>query len=128
METGLLGCKPVEIPIEPNLKLQAASAEKVVNLEQFQRLVGRLLYLSHTRLDIASAVSVISQFMHSPREENFEVVYQILKYLKGTPGRDLLFENHDHLNIEAYTNVDWASSVMDRRSTAGYCTHVGDNC
>lgn len=66
-ETGLLGCKAAKTPIEPNLKLQHARIENVVNIDQFQRLVGRLIYLSHTRPDIAFAVSRVSQFMHSPR-------------------------------------------------------------
>ena len=67
-ETGLLGCKPIETPMEPNLRLQLASVDKVVNRDQYQRLVGRLIYLSHTRPDITFAVSVVSQFMNSPGE------------------------------------------------------------
>ena len=59
-ETGLLGCKAAETPIEHNLKLQPAKPEEVKKKEQFQRLVGRLIYLSHTRPDIAFAVSVVS--------------------------------------------------------------------
>ena len=43
-ETGLLGCKPIETPMEPNLRLQPASVDKVVNRDQYQRLVGRLIY------------------------------------------------------------------------------------
>ena len=59
--------------MEPNLRLQPQSANKMVNREQFQRLVGRLIYPSHTRLDIAFAMSVVvSQFMHSPSEKRFE--------------------------------------------------------
>ena len=54
--------------------------------------------------------------MHSPRDEHFEAIKWILIYHKGTPGRGLPFENHDHLQIEAYIDVDWACSVMDRRS------------
>lgn len=50
---------------------------------------------------------MVSQFMHSPRKEHFDVVYRILRYLKGTLGKGLLFENHGHLQVEAYTNVDW---------------------
>ena len=45
--------------MEPNLRLQSASADKVVNWEQFQRLVGRLIYPFHTQLDIVFLVSVI---------------------------------------------------------------------
>ncbi|XP_074556441.1 uncharacterized protein LOC141812295 [Curcuma longa] len=126
-ETGLLGCKMVETPIEANLKLQAAKAEEVKDRELYQRLVGKLIYLSHTRPDIAFAVSMVSQFMHSPGEKHFEAVYRILRYLKGTPGRGLLFKKHGHLQIEVYTDADWAGSVTDRRSTSGYCSFVGGN-
>ena len=126
-ETGLLGCKAVETPIKPNLKLQVAKSEEVINRDQFQRLVGRLIYLSHTRPDIAFAISMVSQFMHSPGPEHFDAAYRILKYLKGTPGKGLLFEKHGHLQVEVYTDADWAGSVIDRRSTSGYCTFVGGN-
>ena len=110
-ETGLLGCKPVGTLMVPNLRLQPASVDKVVNRDQYQRLVGRLIYLSHTRPIIAFVVSIVSQYMHSLGEEHFEVAYRILKYLKRKLGRGLLFENHDHSRIEAYTNVDWASII-----------------
>ena len=34
-ETSLLGCKAVETPIEPNLKLQVAKPEDVKNIKQY---------------------------------------------------------------------------------------------
>jgi hypothetical protein len=65
--------------------------------------------------------------MHSPREPHMEAFYHILRYLKSSPGKELLFSQHDHLKIKAYTDADWAGSIMDRRSTSGYCTFVGGN-
>ena len=68
-----------------------------------RRLVGKLIYLSHTRPDIAYAVSIISQFMHSPTKRHLEAAYHILRYFKGTPGKGLLFQisyyiqHFDHL-------------------------------
>ena len=121
-ETGLLGCKVADTPIEPNVKLQPAKPEDVVNRDRFQRLVGRLIYLSHTRPDIAFAVSMISQFMHSPGEEHFEAAYRILRYLKGSQRKGLMFENHGHLQIEVFTDADWARSSTDSRSTSRYYT------
>ena len=90
-ETGLLGCKATETPIEANLKLNPANPEDVIEREKFQRPVGRLIYLSHTRPDIAFAVSMVSQFMHSPGQDHFDAAYRILRYLKGTLGRGLMF-------------------------------------
>ena len=73
-ETGLLGCKVAETLIEPNLKVQSAKPEDVKYREQFQRLVGRLIHLSHTHPNIAFVVSMVSQFMHSVGPEHFETV------------------------------------------------------
>ncbi|XP_071909660.1 uncharacterized protein [Coffea arabica] len=126
-ETGMMGCRPAETPMEPNLKLQPASVEKVRDREKFQRLVGRLIYLSHTRPDIAFPVSIVSQFMHSPGSEHFEAIHRILRYLKGTPGKGIFFKARGHLQVEAYTDADWAGCITDRRSTSGYCTYVGGN-
>jgi hypothetical protein len=56
-----------------------------------------------------------------------EVVYRILRYLKGTPGRGLWFKKSGHLDLEGYCDADWASSRDDRRSTTGYCVFVGGN-
>ncbi|KAH9649138.1 hypothetical protein KPL70_025878 [Citrus sinensis] len=126
-ETGLLGCKAVETPMEDNLKLSPAKAEDVIDREKFQRLVGKLIYLSHTRPDIAFAVSMVSQFMHSPGQEHFDATYRILRYLKGTPGKGLMFRKRDNLQIEVFTDADWAGSSTDRRSTSGYCTFIGGN-
>nr|XP_016446370.1 PREDICTED: uncharacterized mitochondrial protein AtMg00810-like [Nicotiana tabacum] len=35
------------------------------------------------------------------------------------PGKGLLFSEHDHLQIEAFTDADWVGSLDDRRSTSG---------
>lgn len=122
-----MGCKVAETPTEANLKLSPAKDEHVIDRKKFQRLVGRLIYLSHTHPDIAFAVSMISPFMHSPGQEHFEAAYRILRYLKGTPGRGLMFKKCDDVQVEIYTDADWAGSISDRRSTSGYCTFVEGN-
>ena len=125
-ETGMLGCIPAVTPIDPKLKLCAGVGEPA-DKERYQRLVGRLIYLSHTRPDISFAVSVVSRYMHDPRKSHMDAVYQILRYLKNAPGKGLLFERNKHLKIEGYCDSDWASCADDRRSTSGYCMFVGGN-
>jgi hypothetical protein len=125
-DTGMLGCKPADSPFEANHKLLGGVGTEV-DKERYQRLVGRLIYLAHTRPDIAYAVGMVSQYMHDPREPHMDAVYRILRYLKATPGKGVLYEPHGHLDVQGYSDCDWAGSLDDRRSTSGYCTFVGGN-
>ena len=126
-ETGKTACRPASTPVDPNIKLGSAEEDIAVDKEMYQRLVGRLIYLSHTRPDIAFAVSLVSQFMHQPKEAHLQAALRIVQYLKGTPGRGILFKRNKSVSLEAYTDADYAGSVVDRRSTTGYCTFLGGN-
>ena len=74
--------------------------------EIYQRLVGKLIYLAHTRLDISYAVSLISQFMHNPKQSHLQAAHRVLHYLKGSPGKGVLFKKNPDLKLEAYTDAD----------------------
>ena len=126
-ETGMLGSKPVATPIEPNHRLGEAIGEQTVDKEMYQRLVGKLIYLSHTRPDIAYSVSVISQFMHDPIEVHLQAAYRVLHYLKANPGKGIMYKRNSELVLEAYTDADYVGSPVDRKSTSGYCTFLGGN-
>ncbi|XP_057985369.1 uncharacterized mitochondrial protein AtMg00810-like, partial [Hevea brasiliensis] len=126
-ETGKLGAKPCSAPMTPNLQLLAGDSELFEDPERYRRLVGKLNYQTVTRPDIAYAVSVVSQFMSSLTVAHWEALGQILCYLKGAPRRGLLYGNHGHLNVECFSDADWAGSKVDRRSTTGYCVFVGGN-
>ncbi|XP_034674238.1 secreted RxLR effector protein 161-like [Vitis riparia] len=94
---------------------------------RYQRLVGKLIYLSHTHLDIAYAASVVSQFMHNPSEDHMDAIIRILRYLNSSPGKGLLFSKNGHLRINGYTDANWAGNISDRRSTSGYFMFVCGN-
>ncbi|RYE24977.1 MAG: transposon Pol polyprotein, partial [Sphingobacteriaceae bacterium] len=126
-ETGLLGCKPASTPIDPNHKLSKSDGEDPADKARYQRLVGKLIYLAHTRPDIAYSVSLVSQHMHSPSNDHLEAVYRILHYLKGSPGKGVLFKKSEGRQIEVFTDADYAGCLDDRRSTSAYCTFVWGN-
>ena len=86
-ETSMLGCRPADTPMEFNCKLGNSDDQVLVDKEQYQHLVGKLIYLSHTRPDISLAVSVVSQFMEAPYEEHMKAVNRILRYLKTILGK-----------------------------------------
>ena len=123
----MTGCKPSDTPIEFNSKLGEIKEGVSVDVGRYPRLVGKLIYLSHTRPDISFAVSLVSQFMHAPYQEHLEAVYKILRYLKAIPGKGLFFRKNNQRGVEVYTDADWAGSVTDRRYTSGYCTFVWGN-
>ncbi|RVW93163.1 Protochlorophyllide reductase, chloroplastic [Vitis vinifera] len=127
-ETGMSGCQPVNTPIEEGLKLCNEPNQVSTDKGRYQRLVGKLMYLAHTRPDLAYALSVVSQYMHNPGEQHMNAVMRILRYLKNAPGKGILFaKNVDHQSIEVYIDADWAGAVDDRRYTSGYFTFVGGN-
>lgn len=126
-ETGKIGCKPASTPMDPNHKLGEAKEEPSIDKRMYQRLVGKLIYLSHTRPNIAYSVSMISQFVHDSKESHLQAAYRVLHYLKGNPGKGILFKRNQNLTLEAYTDADYAGSLVDRRSTTGYCTFLGGN-
>lgn len=49
--------------------------DTLIDTRRYKRLVGKLIYLTHTHHDISFLVSVVSQFIHAPYEENLKVVY-----------------------------------------------------
>ena len=122
----MVDCKPAETPIFANHGLRMIEGEKLADRRQYQRMVGKPIYLSHTRRDIAYAVGVVSRFMHLP-QQHMMAVMRILRYLKGICSRGIMFRKNDHLDILAYIDADWAGDRNDKRSTSRYFTLVGDN-
>ncbi|RVW55440.1 Retrovirus-related Pol polyprotein from transposon RE1 [Vitis vinifera] len=118
-ETGMLDCKPVDTPMDPNVKLVPGQGEPLGDPGRYRRLVGKLNYLTITRPDISFLVSVVSQFLQSPCDSHWDAVIRILRYIKSTPGQGVLYENRGHTQVVGYTDADWAGSPTDRRSTSG---------
>ncbi|XP_020539829.1 uncharacterized mitochondrial protein AtMg00810-like [Jatropha curcas] len=124
---SMLDCKPAETPVEVNSHFEGGSNERYDDVGRDQRLVGRLIYLTHTRLDITFAVSKVSQYMHEPLEKYMEAVFQILRYLKGSPTKGILFKDNGNLDISCFTDADWVGDRDTRRSTSRHLTMIGRN-
>ena len=119
--------KILDTPIEYNCRLNSHDGESLSDATLYRQLVGSLIHLTVTRLDISYAVHVVSQFMAAPRSPHYAVVLRILRYPKGTIFDGLHFSFHSSLTLQTYSDADWASNLIDRRTTTGYCFFLGDS-
>ena len=67
------------------------------------------------------------EHLQDPTKEHLQTIQRIFRYLKATPGKGILFKKGSNLKVEAYTNAGYAGSLIDKRSTTGYCTFIGGN-
>ena len=84
-DSGMLGCKPMRTPMEQHLRLSKDEGELIDDPSQYKRLIGRLMYLTLTKLDIYYAVNKFSQFLNKPRQPHLLVVVKVLQYIMHTP-------------------------------------------
>lgn len=100
-ETGLSGAKTVNTPLEFNHKLTSVEFDQhiggsddseVEDVTAYQRLIGKLLYLTITRPDICFSVQVLSQFMQHPKVSHWEAALRVVRYVKRSPGLGIMLK------------------------------------
>ena len=63
---GLTNSKTVDTPVELNAHLTPSREKPLSNPFLYRRLVGSLVYLTVTRLDISYAIHRVSQYLSAP--------------------------------------------------------------
>jgi hypothetical protein len=126
-DSGLLGAKPASTPLDPSIKLHNDDGKLYDDVSGYRRLIGKLLYLTNTRPDIAYATQQLSQFLHKPTTTHFHAACRVVRYLKHSPGRGLLLPRTSDLQILGFSDADWAGCLDTRRSTSGYCFFLGSS-
>ncbi|XP_075101609.1 secreted RxLR effector protein 161-like [Nicotiana tabacum] len=128
-ELVLSGSKPTTTPMECNQRFTTVEYyqhtnwkeyEKLADVRPYQRLVGKLLYLTITRTDLCCIVHVLSQFMHCPKKSHMEATVRVVRYIKGAPGLGLLMISKQSTKLRAFCDRDWASCPVSSRSMTGY--------
>ena len=89
--SSITDSKIVDTPIEYNCRLNSHDGESLSDATLYKQIVGSLIYLTVTRLDISYAIHVVSQFMAAPRSPHYVAVLRILRYPKGTIFDDFIF-------------------------------------
>ncbi|XP_073017921.1 uncharacterized protein [Primulina eburnea] len=121
----LLGAKPAAFPMEQNHNLALAKGAVLADPAPYMRLVGRLIYMSTTRPDLAYSVHILSQFMQQPRDDHWEDALRVVRYLKKSPGQGILLRTDSDLHLEGWCDSDWASCPLTWRSLTSWFMLLG---
>ena len=88
--------------------MDADAAGKSVDQTKYRGLIGSLLYLTASRLDIMFAVCLYARYQANPKESHFKAAKRILKYLKGTSSVRLWYPSHSPMYLIGYSDFDFA--------------------
>ncbi|XP_059073776.1 secreted RxLR effector protein 161-like [Cryptomeria japonica] len=111
--------------MEKGLKLSTKSDSPAVDETEFRQLIGNLIYLTATRPNIYFAVSYISRFRTTPKDEHWIARRRVLQNVKGTSDYGILYSSCNDPKLIGYTDSDWARSMDDKKSTSGYVFSLG---
>ena len=98
-----------------------------VNQTMFRGMIGSLLYLTASRLDIMQSVCVCACFQANPKESYLTAVKRILKYLNGTACFGLWYPSRASPSLIGYSYTDYGGCKIDRKSTSGTCHLLGSS-
>ena len=93
----------------------------------YRTAVGKLLWASPVRPDISFAVEELSRSLQAPTQQVEKQLKHLLRYLKETlrfttslqPPRKRVVEQASSIQMQAYSDSDWAGCPKTRRSTSG---------
>ncbi|XP_016165099.1 uncharacterized protein LOC107607689 [Arachis ipaensis] len=124
---GFLECKPASTPMDYTSasKLLRESGTTLEDRAPYRQLVGRLLYLTNTRPDLAYAMGRLSQFIDCPTDVHLQAAHRVLRYLKGCPSVGLFFLAANDLKLTGFSDADWAMCANSRKSITGHCFYIG---
>ncbi|GJY66360.1 putative RNA-directed DNA polymerase [Tanacetum coccineum] len=89
------------------------------NMTEYQNIVGKLIYLSITRLDISYVVQYLSQHMHAPLQSHFTVALRVLRYLKNASGTGVQFYKVLYLGkVRSKQTITRSSAESEHRCLA----------
>lgn len=121
---GMSTAKTSSVPMLVNYGKSANSNDGLLlSNTQYQKLLGSLLYVSvNTRPDISASISILAQKVSQLRQEDWNELKRVLKYLKGTADMKLTLGSNDR-NTEllfGYSDANWADDKSDRKSNSGH--------
>lgn len=123
---GILNIKPAPTPMDSGTKLYADLGKDVEDPTTYRKMVGSLIYLTLTRLDISFVVGVLSRYMQNPKQPHLNAICRVLCYV-GSVGKGVLFKRESNSQLMGFCEAYYASDLDVTRSTTGYMLKYGSS-
>jgi hypothetical protein len=117
--------RTVETPMGLDVKLRPTDGDPLPDPTHYRHLIGSLVYLVVTHLDISYPVHILSQFVFVPTTVHYSHLIRVLRYLRGTITRCLFFPHSSSLQLQCYSDATWTSDPMNRHLLSAYCVFLG---
>jgi hypothetical protein len=121
----MMDCKSMTTLTMINMKLLSDKSSDLVDPTMYRQLIGYLMYLVNTRLDICFAVNTLIQHMVEPRHVHWMATKHMLRYLHGMVGYGLRYVSSGDVKLQGYTDSDGTGSAVDRKNTSRCCFSLG---
>nr|KYP33442.1 hypothetical protein KK1_045701 [Cajanus cajan] len=115
----------MKTPMHPSSTLSLDEDSPDVDSTIYRGMVGSLLYLIASKLDIMFNVCICARFQVRPKEVHLQAIKRILRYLKGTANPGINFYRSQIFSLLGYCDVDYARDKWERKSTSRGC-HFSD--
>ena len=117
--------KTMKTPMSSSIKLDKDEKGKSIESTMYRGMIGSLLYLTASRLNIMYNVCLCATFQSCPKESHLSVVRRILKYLKGTMDIGLWYPKSDNFELIGFSDANFVGCRVERKNTSDTCYFLG---
>ena len=103
---GLDKAAHARTPMAANAKLTNDPSGESVDVTLNRSMIGRLLYLTASRPDIAFSIGVCSRFQSNPKISHLNAIKRIIKYVGGTCDYGLFYSKESNLSLAGFSDFD----------------------
>ena len=140
--TGLMDCKPALTPMQTGIILSNPTDMPDMSPEvksfPYQSLVGQMLWLLGTRIDLSFSINVLSRYMSKWDEQAITMLKRAVRYLRGKERYGIVYArgpknakledaDKEPNKMLFYGDADHASREHDSKSTGGFTKGLAGN-
>ncbi|GJR92898.1 retrotransposon protein, putative, unclassified [Tanacetum coccineum] len=118
-------CDNVPTPMA-TAKIEADLQGTPTDQTKYRSMIGGLMYLTASRLDIAFETFVCARYQARPTKKHLKEVKRIFRYIIQSIKKGLWYLKDYGFELIAYLDADLAGCLVDYKSTSGGIQFLGD--